>query len=112
MEFDTVIIVGLEEGSLPLSGSLTHVKYSGIPEVVNGTSIENSMKIIIEDSESEFFNEERRLLYVAMTRARNRVYLTHRLKTVSGRRHIPNKPSTFLMDLPDNIVSKQKYYDN
>ena len=51
--------------------------------------------------------EERRLLYVAMTRAGKRLYLTHaRTRRIHGTSQT-NISSRFLSDLPDEIVERR-----
>ncbi len=73
LEFESVFLVGLEEGSLPHSRS--------------------------QDS-SEALEEERRLCYVGMTRARERLYLSWaQSRQVFGQRRL-NQPSRFLDEIP------------
>jgi len=76
LEFDAVCIIGLNEGLLPLAG-----KTEGTPE----------------------FEEERRLLFVGMTRARQHLSLTHMLTT--SRRGVAPWPSRFLDRLPRELLS-------
>lgn len=79
LEFPVVFVVGLEEGLLP------HYR-----------SIDSG-----DDYELE---EERRLFYVALTRAQDRVFLTHALKrTTFGGLHYTS-PSRFLSDVPQSLV--------
>ena len=53
----------------------------------------------IEDAE-----EERRLFYVALTRAKEKVYLTHaQSRMVFGSRNIA-VPSEFLYDVPEELI--------
>ncbi len=75
LDFEVVFIIGLNEGLLPLAG-----KDAGTPE----------------------FEEERRLLFVGMTRARQQLLLTHML-TVSRRGSAP-WPSRFLDRLPRSLI--------
>ncbi len=79
LEFRVVFIVGLEEGLFP------HERAS------------RSSKI--EDRE-----EERRLFYVALTRAKQKIYLTHAsYRTIFGSRNI-TIPSEFLYDIPNDLI--------
>ena len=81
LEFDTVFIIGLEEGLLPHSRSLQDL------------------------SEME---EERRLCYVGITRAKNRIYLTFaRLRKIYGSIQA-NRPSRFISDIPENLIEHRK----
>ncbi|MGQ9845861.1 MAG: 3'-5' exonuclease, partial [Caldisericia bacterium] len=79
LEFDTVFIVGLEEGLFP------HYK-----SLMSNQDIE----------------EERRLLYVAMTRAKENLYLTYSIRRT--RRGIPEflDPSRFLNEIPEDYIDK------
>ncbi len=81
LEYSVVFITGLEEGMLPHSRSLD------TPEEVA---------------------EERRLLYVGMTRAEQRLYLTHAFRRswgYQGENSGPSSPSRFLEDLPDAVLA-------
>ena len=78
LEFPVVFIVGMEEGILP------HFRSFPDPEQME---------------------EERRLCYVGITRAKERVYLVHALRRslMGGRAH--NPPSRFLSDIPSHLVN-------
>jgi len=77
LEFHTVFVTGLEEGLFP------H---------------ENSM------SEFDGIEEERRLAYVAITRARRRLYLTHAQSRMLHGQLRYNVASRFLEEFPDGLV--------
>ena len=82
LEFSVVFIVGLEEGLLPHSRS-----------IANPNEIE----------------EERRLCYVGITRAKEKVYLTFaRTRNFHGSRQA-NLPSRFLRDIPEELVDYQSF---
>lgn len=83
LEFDVVFIVGLEEKILPHSRSL-------------------------EDDEE--LAEERRLLYVGMTRAKKRLYLLHTFtRSIWGESSL-NLPSRFLDDIPRQYLEMPAGY--
>ncbi|WP_423460498.1 UvrD-helicase domain-containing protein [Ottowia sp. VDI28] len=77
LEFDAVFITGLEEGLFP------H---------------ENSM------SDYEGLEEERRLMYVAITRARKRLYLCHAQTRMLHGQTRYNVRSRFLEELPESAL--------
>jgi DNA helicase-2/ATP-dependent DNA helicase PcrA len=82
LEFDLVFMTGMEEGLLPHRRSLTEV--FGMP-----SSTKNGI------------DEERRLCYVGITRARKSIYLScTRRRTLAGRTE-ENLPSRFLQDIPN-----------
>lgn len=79
LEFGTVFLAGLEEGTFP------HI-------------------MSLEDPAGE--EEERRLLYVAITRAKKKLYLSHcRFSRKFGKVE-PRIPSRFLEELPEYVLEK------
>jgi DNA helicase-2/ATP-dependent DNA helicase PcrA len=74
LEFDAVFIPSLVEGRLPQSGRFP--RFDLPPSV---------LEPLVRGRE-DMIAEERRLLYVAMTRARRRLYLTHATHYEGGRR--------------------------
>jgi DNA helicase II / ATP-dependent DNA helicase PcrA len=77
LEFPAVFIMGLEEGVFP------HLRSIGEPDEME---------------------EERRLAYVAITRAQERLYLTHAWsRTLYGGTQY-NPPSRFLDEIPERLV--------
>ena len=77
LEFHTVFVTGLEEGLFPHENSLG--EYGGI-------------------------EEERRLAYVAITRARRRLYLTHAQSRMLHGQLRYNVASRFLDEMPAGMV--------
>jgi len=78
LEFPVVFIAGCEEGIFPHARS------------------------ILDASEME---EERRLAYVAISRAKEEVYLTYAKTRLYFGEIIRNMPSRFLSDIPENLIS-------
>ena len=78
-EFDAVFITGLEDGLCPHEQSL---------------------------SESDGLEEERRLMYVAVTRAKNKLYLTLAQSRMLHGQTRYNIPSRFLDEIPDQLVKR------
>jgi DNA helicase II / ATP-dependent DNA helicase PcrA len=77
LEFPVVFLVGLEEGIMPHSRSL------------------------LEKDELE---EERRLMYVAITRAKDKLFMLRaKNRTLYGETQ-SNSPSQFLSDIPDELI--------
>jgi DNA helicase-2/ATP-dependent DNA helicase PcrA len=74
LEFDAVFVPGLVEGRLPQSGRSPRFE---LPPAVLEPLVRGREDVVAE---------ERRLLYVAMTRARQRLYLTRASHYESGRR--------------------------
>jgi DNA helicase-2/ATP-dependent DNA helicase PcrA len=77
LEFSAVFLVGLEENLFP------HAMSSG---------------------SDEDLEEERRLCYVAMTRARERLFLSHAHYRRYQGALMPNPPSRFLDEIPGELV--------
>lgn len=79
LEFKMVFIAGLEEGLFP-------------HQTMSGEEVELRQE------------EERRLFYVALTRAKEKVFLSYAVfRTIFGSRQI-NRPSTFLFDIPRDLL--------
>ncbi len=80
LEFDYVFLAGWEEGVFPSQRS-------------------------IEESGNKGLEEERRLAYVALTRARKKVYITYvNQNRYSYASHDYNLPSRFISELPEDKV--------
>ena len=78
LEFNVVFIAGVEEGLLPHFRSLE-----------DPTQME----------------EERRLCYVGITRARQKIYLVHSFRRNLMGRSTVNEPSRFLKDIPKKLIA-------
>ena len=78
LEFHTVFVTGLEEGLFPHENSL---------------------------SEFDGVEEERRLMYVAITRARRRLYLTHAQSRMLHGQVRYNIPSRFIDEVPREQIA-------
>src|SRR6185369_13977166 len=82
LEFEAVFVSGLEEGLFP------HEKM-------------NQDRMTPEEAE-----EERRLFYVAVTRAKKMLFLSYaQLRTIFGRQQV-NMPSQFILDIPTELVDE------
>lgn len=77
LEFTVVFIVGMEDGILP------HFRSFNDPGQME---------------------EERRLCYVGITRAKRRVYLVHAFRRSLMGSSVINKPSRFLKDIPQHLI--------
>ncbi len=79
LEYPVVFLIGLEEGLLPHSRST---------------------------DERDKLEEERRLLYVGMTRAKERLYLCYAFRRTSFGRTNISTPSRFLADIPRELLKQ------
>ena len=83
LEFGSVFVAGLEEGLLPHAKAI--------------------------QSGGDELEEERRLCYVAMTRAKEKLYLSWAVeRTIFGETQA-NMPSRFLFELPEKIRQGQEF---
>jgi len=78
LEFDTVFLVGMEEGLFPHSRTLNN---------------------------PEEMEEERRLCYVGMTRAQNKLYLTYATQRLYFGQRNNNMVSRFVGDVPETLLA-------
>jgi DNA helicase-2/ATP-dependent DNA helicase PcrA len=86
LEFKYVFVTGLEQDLFP------HSKNGSLSK---------------EDSE-----EERRLFYVAITRAREKLFLSYAtLRTIFGMKQV-NTPSEFIYDIPPHLTTMEQAYSN
>ena len=80
LEFDNVFLIGMEEGLFPHSNSFI---------------------------ESNGIEEERRLCYVAITRAKKNLWIVNaKRRTIYGMDSV-NKPSRFIGEIPDECLDKE-----
>ncbi|MBI2103890.1 UvrD-helicase domain-containing protein [Candidatus Woesebacteria bacterium] len=84
LEFPVVFIVGMEEGLFPHSRSLF---------------------------DSHQLEEERRLAYVGITRAKEILYLTFADRRLFFGQRSSNPPSRFLIDIPENLLDGLSSYN-
>jgi len=82
LEFPYVFMVGMEEGIFPHSRSLM---------------------------DKHALEEERRLCYVGMTRAKTLLFLTYARKRVFFGQRTSNVVSRFILELPENVLEKNIY---
>lgn len=82
LEFPQVFIIGLDEGLLPHSRSR---------------------------DDPEEMAEERRLFYVGLTRAKDRVYLVRALRRSAYGVAVEQEPSRFLADIDERLLQRQGY---
>ncbi len=79
LEFPVVFIVGMEEGLFPHSRSLM---------------------------DTGQLEEERRLMYVGITRAKETLYLTYANSRLYFGEKLSNPPSRFIMDIPEELLEE------
>ena len=89
LEFAVVFLVGCEEGYLPHARTLD----ARATDMTEGAG----------DVE-----EERRLFYVGVTRARDRLVLSRAKARVLRGKTVPRTPSRFLTDIPPELVDEQE----
>ncbi len=81
LEWDAVFVIGLRDGAFP------------------------NPRALIEGA----IEEERRLFYVAATRARDRLYLTYPLTDGRSGDYSISEPSMFLSELPKKIMAEERH---
>jgi len=87
LEWRCVFLCGLEEGLLPHSGR-------GFDDSGSEPRADGALNL----------EEERRLCYVGITRARERLILTRAVERLRRGKAIPRTPSRFLEDIPEELV--------
>jgi superfamily I DNA/RNA helicase len=90
IEFDVVFLIGCEEGYLPHQRTLD-ARATDDGERTGAADIE----------------EERRLFYVGVTRARDTLLLSRARSRVLRGKPIPRTPSRFLLDVPEELLDAE-----
>ncbi len=85
LEFDHVFLVGCEEGLLPHSRTLDTRATDATPQDIE---------------------EERRLFYVGVTRARETLTLTRAATRAMRGKAVPRTPSRFLLQIPEELLEQ------
>jgi DNA helicase II / ATP-dependent DNA helicase PcrA len=81
LEFPVVFLTGLEDGLFPLAKAY---------------------------DDPALLEEERRLFYVGITRAEERLYLSYAEQRRRNGEYLTSRPSSFLVDLPRDLVEQRK----
>ncbi len=90
LEYPVVFIVGLEEGILPHARTLN-------PQVTDSMNPDHAADV----------SEERRLAYVGITRAQQRLYLSRAIGRRLRERMVPRTPSRFLLEIPEDLIEER-----
>jgi superfamily I DNA/RNA helicase len=101
LEFDVVFLIGCEEGLLPHSRTLEAKLSDSVPATFGG----GFGAAAAPPSDIE---EERRLFYVGVTRARKRLFLLRAKARVVRGKPVPRTPSRFLVEIPPEMVEERE----
>ncbi len=93
LEFDLVFLIGCEEGYLPHQRTLD-------PRATDAG-----------EGGSGDIEEERRLFYVGVTRARERLVMSRARSRVMRGKAVPRTPSRFLLDVPADLLEEMEIKD-
>ncbi|WP_461209762.1 UvrD-helicase domain-containing protein [Desulfocurvus sp. DL9XJH121] len=91
LEFEAVFLPSLEDGILPFAGA--------------ALTAGNHARIELEPGAED---EERRLLYVGMTRAKTRLYLSHAIQRTLYGKELALDPSRYLAELPEDGFARTR----
>jgi ATP-dependent DNA helicase Rep len=97
LEFRYVFVIGLEDGLMPHSRSLEE-RATDITPIAGHEG----------DVAGHSIDEERRLFYVAVTRARDRLYLCRAKYRGARGKMVLRTPSRFLQDIPPELVEERQ----
>ena len=92
LEWGHVFLIGLEEGLMPHARTIDERATDATPDGDAATSLE----------------EERRLFYVAVTRARDRLWLSRAKVRGQRGKPVPRTPSRFLLDIPPELYDERE----
>ena len=91
LEYPHVFLIGVEEGIMPHAGR----EDDGLDDV-NGSPVDR------EKIDAERLEEERRLMYVGITRAKQQLTLTHCIKRKRQGTFVFPEPSRFINEMPQS----------
>ncbi|MDR3247462.1 MAG: exodeoxyribonuclease V subunit gamma [Treponema sp.] len=91
LEFPVVFIAGAEDGIIPHS-----------------RSIEDGAENVEKNGAADPMEEERRLFYVASTRARDKLYISSCLKRRKKQELCDSSPSPFLAEIPEHLIEQHQ----
>jgi superfamily I DNA/RNA helicase len=97
LEFDAVFLVGCEEGYLPHARTLDARATDGVPSTTGESAAD--------------IEEERRLFYVGVTRAKEQLVLSRARTRVLRGKAVARTPSRFLMDVPPDLLEEAEVKD-
>ena len=92
LEFSYVFVLGLEEGLLPHSRTVDA----------------RSTDLTLDGDGATSLEEERRLFYVSITRARDRLYLCRAKARGMRGKLVPRAPSRFLLEIPRELYDERE----
>ncbi len=87
LEFPVCFMIGVEEELLP------HIR-----------TLQPQATDMIDPDHATDISEERRLCYVGITRAQQKLYITRACTRVQRGRSMPRTPSRFLLEIPDELL--------
>ncbi len=87
LEFPVCFMIGLEEELLP------HIR-----------TLQPQATDVLDADHATDISEERRLCYVGITRAQQKLYLTRACTRVARGRSVPRTPSRFLLEIPEDLL--------
>ncbi len=90
LEFEVVFLIGCEEGYLPHARTID----ARATDIIDGGGAD--------------IEEERRLFYVGVTRAKERLTLSRARSRVVRGKALPRTPSRFLVDVPGELLEEQE----
>lgn len=94
LEFDLVFLVGCEEGLLPHSRTVNARATDVVP--TSGDHVSSDIE------------EERRLFYVGVTRAKKRLTISRAKARVLRGKPAPRTPSRFLLEVPAELIEERE----
>jgi len=103
LEYDVVFLIGLEEGILPHKRTIS----PSAMDAIEFKTDENGEAKLAEDG----VDEERRLFYVGVTRAKERLYLCRARARSNRGQPAARIPSRFLADVPQHLIVPREVND-
>jgi DNA helicase-2/ATP-dependent DNA helicase PcrA len=99
LEYEAVFLVGCEEGYLPHARTID-------PRATDVVDRAGAPSASGPETGAADIEEERRLFYVGVTRAKERLVLSRARSRVLRGKAVPRTPSRFLLDIPAELLDE------
>ena len=101
LEYEVVFLIGLEEGIIPHKRTID-------PKVTDVVEFKTDDAGVAQPVSDPGVDEERRLFYVGVTRARQRLYLCRARSRLARGAAMTRTPSRFLLDVPKELCESRE----
>ncbi|MBI5181936.1 MAG: UvrD-helicase domain-containing protein [Nitrospirae bacterium] len=107
LEFKVVFIAGVEEGLLPYTIKKNNVDPVRSSYIKRACDLHGDLPVTEKASNGVDIEEDRRLFYVGITRAKDELFLIHARERFLYGQRLRQMPSSFLKEMPEPYMQKR-----